>query len=76
MSALVQKQTLQCTSPCLLWANSGHLDEVTGDEHCRLVAQSGAGSLVVILGDHFRRRYFIQMISGTARRSGQRMAPL
>jgi hypothetical protein len=38
---------VRCISLRLLWANSGHLDELTGDEHCRLVAQSGAGSLVI-----------------------------
>jgi hypothetical protein len=35
-------------SECPLKANSGHLDELTGDEHCRLVAQSGAGSLAIL----------------------------
>jgi hypothetical protein len=38
---------VRCNCGCLLWAYSGHLDELTGDEHCRLVAQSSAGSLVI-----------------------------
>src|SRR6476660_2171916 len=66
---------VQCDLVCPLCAISGHLDELTGDEHCQLVPRSGGGSLA-ILGDYFRRRYFSQMISGTARRSRQRMAPL
>jgi hypothetical protein len=72
---LASARDVRFTPESLLWAKSGHLDELTGDEYCRLAAQSGGGSLV-ILGDYFRRRYFSQMISGTARRSGQRMAPL
>src|SRR5262249_16298568 len=33
MSALAPiSRHLQCTSPCLLWAKSGHSDELTGDE--------------------------------------------